>query len=428
LDFDRDWKFGKGDFAAGMMPAFNDSDWRSLNLPHDWSIEGPLGPEYASGTGFAPGGVGWYRKAFRLDPAARSKVVAVEFDGIYNHAEVWINGHLVGGRPYGYSSFECDLTQHLKFGDAANVIAVRVDHSKFSDSRWYTGSGIYRHVRLRFTDKTHIAPWGVYVTTPTVKPDSAVIHIETQIQNVLESPPPVSLTSEILSPEGTVVGYILRPYLGSNSVVIWDVNIEKPELWTPDTPRLYTLRSSVKSSTNMLDETTTSFGIRTTRFDPDHGFFLNGVPTKIKGVCIHQDAGCLGAAVPEKVFERRLRILKSLGVNAIRTSHNPPAPEFLDLCDRLGLLVKDEAFDEFMPAKNKWMTGWNARCRRTLVIPKIFSNGRYAMCRTWCVATAIIHLLLCGASAMRLIMRTTRSRIRCLGTNIDRRIRALKIS
>jgi beta-galactosidase len=362
LDFDRDWKFSKGDFPAAMMPSFNDSSWRTLNLPHDWSIEGPLGAEYASGTGFAPGGVGWYRKSFRLEASATNKLVAVEFEGIYNHAEVWINGHLIGGRPYGYTSFECDLTPLLKFGEAANILAVRVDHSKFSDSRWYTGSGIYRDVHLRFTDKVHIAPSGVYITTRNVKQNSAVIYVETEIRNDSGSTAPAFLFSEILSPRGNLVAnknVRVRIPAGSNSVIAQEIPVPNPELWSIATANLYTLHSRVTNS-DMVDETTAHFGIRTIRFDPDHGFSLNGVPTKIKGVCIHQDAGCLGVAVPEKVFERRLRIFKSLGVNAIRTSHNPPAPEFLDVCDRLGLLVKDEAFDEFMPAKNKWMTGWNS--------------------------------------------------------------------
>lgn len=361
-DFDRDWKFSRGDFPAAMMPTFDDTTWRLLNLPHDWSIEGPFGPQYASGTGFAPGGVGWYRKSFQLDATAKTKLVAVEFEGVYNHSEVWINGQLVGGRPYGYTSFECDLTPQLKFGDATNVLAVRVDHSKFSDSRWYTGSGIYRDVHLRFTDKVRIVPSGVYVTTPTVKPDSAVVRIETEIRNDSGSNAPVSLSSEILSPEGSVVVAKNAPVkipTGSNSLVIQEIPVPKPELWSMDTPGLYTVRSRTGSG-DMSDETATRFGIRTIRFDPNRGFFLNGIPTRIKGVCIHQDAGCLGVAVPEKVFERRLRILKSLGVNAIRASHNPPAPEFLDLCDELGLLVMDEAFDEFTPAKNKWMAGWNS--------------------------------------------------------------------
>lgn len=361
IDFDRDWKFTKDDSPRAMMPGFDDSTWRTVTLPHDWSIEGPLGPEYASGTGYAPGGIGWYRKTFRLDETAKTKLVAVEFDGIYNHSEVWINGQLVGGRPYGYSSFECDLTPFVKFGGAPNVLVVRVDHSRFADSRWYTGSGIYRDVRLRLNDTVRMVPHGIYVTTPKVADGSAIVHIETEIQNDSPSDVSVQLTSELSNPRGAVVGtrsknIDVKP--GINHIVIQEMKVKRPIRWTLDNPLQYTLRSSLSFDAG-ADEVKTSFGIRTIRFDPDQGFFLNGTPTKIKGVCIHHDAGGLGAAVPKKALERRLRLLKDLGVNAIRTSHNPPAPELIEICDRLGLLVKDEAFDEFAFAKNKWVGGWN---------------------------------------------------------------------
>lgn len=344
------------------MAAFDDSRWRTVNLPHDWSIEGPFGPEYASGSGYAPGGIGWYRKGFRLDPAAKRRIVQIEFDGVYDHSEVWINGHFVGGRPFGYASFDCDLTPHLKFGAEENVIAVRVDHSRFADSRWYTGSGIYRHVRLRIADRLRIAHWGTRVTTPKVKRDSSVIQIETTLENDVGAVSKFSLQSEVLAPDGRVAGSSVAPGTLENSatrVVTQKITIERPQLWSPDTPRLYTLRNRLVAGSTVVDETTTPFGIRTLKFDPERGFLLNGTPVKLKGVCIHHDAGCLGAAVPEKVLERRLRLLKDLGANAVRTSHNPPAPELLDLCDRLGILVKDEAFDEFTPAKNKWVTGRN---------------------------------------------------------------------
>jgi beta-galactosidase len=361
-DFDRDWRFSKGDFPSAPIPAFDDSAWRLLNLPHDWSIEGPFGPEFASGNGYAPGGIGWYRKHFRLEAAATNKLVAIEFDGVYDHAEVWINGHFGGGRPYGYSSFECDLTPHLKFGGGENVVAVRVDHSRFADSRWYTGSGIYRHVRLRMTERLRLAQWGTFVATPDVRQDSATVRIETSVESGADAARTFSLQSEIVAPDGTVAASVStanRIAADTNQTVVQEVVVPNPQLWTLAAPRLYTLRSRVMVDADRLDETTTAFGIRTFRFDPDKGFFLNGAPLKLKGVCVHHEAGCLGAAVPEKVWERRLRTLKELGVNAIRTSHNPPAPEFLDLCDRLGLLVKDEAFDEFTPAKNKWVTGRN---------------------------------------------------------------------
>ena len=344
------------------MNSFDDSAWRTVDLPHDWSIEGPFGPDYASGTGYAPGGVGWYRKHFFLDAAARGKVVTIEFDGVYNNAEVWINGQFAGGRPYGYSSFEFDLTPCLKYGASENLIAVRVDHSRFADSRWYTGSGIYRHVRLRITDPLHVAQWGVSVTTPRLSSDSSGVRAEITIENDATNPVPFEIETTVLGPDGEIIGKATgkdqidaraqRSHISLG-------NIQHPQLWTLDTPRLYTLRTRLLVGSNVVDQTTTPFGIRTVRFDPNHGFFLNDVPLKLKGVCVHHEAGGLGAAVPEKVWERRLRTLKGMGVNAIRTSHNPPAPEFLDLCDRLGLLVKDEAFDEFTPAKNKWIAGRN---------------------------------------------------------------------
>jgi beta-galactosidase len=362
-DFDHDWLFSKGDFAAAVMAAFDDSGWRHVNLPHDWSIEGPFGPEWASGTGFAPGGIGWYRKHFSLDATAKDKLAAIEFDAVYDHAEVWVNGQFVGGRPYGYSSFECDVTPYLKSGSGENVIAVRVDHSRFADSRWYTGSGIYRNVRLRLTDKLHLGQWGVSVTTPRVESDSAIVRAETLVDNDSTNTGTFALESEIIGPDGQAVGALRTTGQldgGTNEAFVQQVTVPRPQLWTLDAPRIYTLRSRLFMDSTLVDETSTPFGIRTFKFDPDHGFSLNGVPLKLKGVCVHHEAGGLGAAVPAKVWERRLRTLKEMGVNAIRTSHNPPAPEFLDLCDRLGLLVKDEAFDEFTPAKNKWVNGRNA--------------------------------------------------------------------
>lgn len=361
LDFDNAWRFSRGDFASAMAPGYNDSAWQPVNIPHDWSSEGPFSGEYGSGNGFAPGGIGWYRKHFKLDAADTNKLVTVEFDGIYDHSEVWINGHYVGGRPYGYSSFQCVLTPLVHFG-GDNVIAVRVDHSRFADSRWYTGSGIYRHAQLRLTDKLRIAHWGTYIKTPTIGSDSATVQVETVVENSSGESQAFSLQAEVLAPNGRSVATLSTSGTlsnGTNQSVVQEVRIADPLLWSPNSPALYTLRSRLSKGMEVVDETLTPFGIRTIRFDPDKGFFLNGISMKLKGVCIHHDAGSLGAAVPDKVLERRLRLLKELGVNAIRTSHNPPAPELLDLCDRLGLLVKDEAFDEFTPAKNKWVTGRN---------------------------------------------------------------------
>jgi len=361
-DFDANWLFSRGDFASAMMRTFDDSTWRQVNVPHDWSIEGPFSADYGSGNGFAPGGIGWYRKYFKIDADQKDQMLTIEFDGVYDYSEVWINGQLVGGRPYGFSSFQFDLTPFIKFGSDDNLIAVRVDHSRFADSRFYTGSGIYRNVRLVITDKLRIAHWGTYVTTPKIKSDSATVRIETTVENGSTDKKDFSLQSDIVAPGGEIVASLTtsKSSAGNSAqMVAQEMKILKPQLWSLDSPFLYTLKSHIKSGEAVVDETETPFGIRTATFDADKGFLLNGVSTKLKGVCLHHDAGPLGAAVPEKVLERRLRLLKEIGVNAIRTSHNPPDPELLDLCDRLGFVVMDEAFDEFTPGKNKWVAGWN---------------------------------------------------------------------
>jgi len=360
-EFDDDWRFSRGDFATAMAPAFEDAGWRTVRLPHDWSSEGPFSAENASGNGYAPGGVGWYRKRFKLEATDTHQVVAVEFDGVYDCSEVWMNGHSVGGRPYGYASFECVLTPVVRFG-GENVLAVRVDHSRAADSRWYTGSGIYRHVRLRSTDPLRIAHWGTYATTSELTSQAATVRVETAVENGTGQDQVFSLETTIIAPDGREVGSVTTSGTlagGAHQTLVQQVGFPGPQPWSPGSPVLYDIKGRLSRAGVRVDETSTAIGLRTLRFDPDQGFFLNGVSMKLKGVCIHHDAGCLGAAVPDKVVERRLRILKELGVNAIRTSHNPPAPELLELCDRLGLLVMDEAFDEFTPAKNKWVNGRN---------------------------------------------------------------------
>jgi beta-galactosidase/beta-glucuronidase len=361
-DFNFDWKFQKGDFKKAAEPQYDDSGWRKLNLPHDWSIEGPYSPNYASGTGYLPGGIGWYRKSFQLNPSLKGKVIAIEFDGVYNNSEVWINGHHLGKRPYGYSSFQYDLTEYVNFAPETNVIAVRVDHSQFADSRWYTGSGIYRNVRLVITDKLHIAHWGVYITTPIIENLNAQIKIETTVTNDDKEPRDFQLQSDIIDQQGKIVaGKITSHTLAEkeNEVITHQLSISTPKLWDIESPYLYQLKSTIKEGKKITDSTTTPFGIRSFNFDPAKGFFLNGKNIKIKGVCLHHDAGCVGAAVPAKMWKRRLESIKQIGANAIRTSHNPPSPEFLDLCDRMGVIVTEEAFDEFMPGKKKWVKGRN---------------------------------------------------------------------
>lgn len=360
-DFDFDWRFLKADAAGAEALGYDDSGWRTVQVPHDWSIEGPYSQEYASGTGFLPGGIGWYRKTFALDPSLEGKIITVEFDGVYNNSEVWINGQYLGKRPFGYIGFQYDLTGHVKFG-SENVLAVRVDHSDFADSRWYTGSGIYRHVRLNILDPMHIAHWGTYVTTPQADKDRAQIRIETAIENNSGLMQSVSLAADIYAPDGTHLARIVSSQAveaGKLGSFVQEAAFSNPVLWDIDSPNLYTLKSTVCVNGKTTDRTETPFGIRSFRFDPDQGFYLNGRNLKIKGMCLHHDAGIVGAAVPEKMWVRRLAAMKEIGCNAIRCSHNPPAPEFLDLCDRMGFVVMDEAFDEFTPTKNKWVKGWN---------------------------------------------------------------------
>ncbi len=361
-DFDFDWKFIKDDVAGAQARDFNDDSWRTVQVPHDWSIEGPYSDEYASGTGYLPGGIGWYRKTFKLDRSLRGKQVAVEFDGVYNNAEVWINGIYLGKRPFGYISFQYDLTSQLIFGGTENVLAVRVDHSQFADSRWYTGSGIYRHVRLRVTNPLHIDHWGTFVTTPIAKKDIAEVQVETTVKNAADRAKNFTLCLYVLDDRGKVVNTVQSTesiVAGTTAVVTQTIPVSNPKRWSPDSPTLYTLESKIMADNKVIDETVTRFGIRQFRFDPDKGFFLNGENMKLKGVCLHHDAGPLGAAVPEKIWKLRFEKLKAIGCNAIRCSHNPPAPEFLDLCDEMGFLVMDEAFDEFTPPKKKWVKGRN---------------------------------------------------------------------
>jgi hypothetical protein len=362
-NFDNGWRFYRGDAAGADQPAFSDRAWRPLNLPHDWSIEGPYSAANASGTGYLPGGIGWYRKTFQLPASARGRKIYIDFDGVYRDSDVWINGHLLGHRPYGYSSFEYDLTPHLVFGEKSNVVAVRVDHTKSADSRWYTGSGIYRHVWLVSTRPIHIAHWGTYVYTPVVKPSDSLVTIETNAVNESPKEALVRLVSSVVDPTGKEVATATAEKSigpGATAAFVQQPVVPNPVLWTLEHPVLYSVVARVYTDGQLSDEYRTPFGIRTLRFDANSGFSLNGKPEKFQGVCIHHDLGALGAAFSEDALERRLKALKELGVNAIRCSHNPMAPELYDLCDRMGLLVMDEAFDEWIAGKHKWIEGWNA--------------------------------------------------------------------
>ena len=356
----QDWKFFKGDDSTAKSPDFNDSSWRTLDLPHDWSIEASFDPNLASCTAFLPTGIGWYRKAIHFPADAAGKTIRLRFDGVMNHSTVWCNGIQVGQRPYGYSSFTCDLTSSIKAG-ADNVIAVRVDHEQYADSRWYAGSGIYRNVFLNVGDKLHVDTNGTFLTTPRITADSADISLQATLKN--DGPAAdATLVTTITSADGQSLATLKQSAsLPANSTKDFTFNttLAHPALWSPDHPVIYRAVTQVLRGSNVVDEYVTPFGIRTFKFDPAKGFSLNGQSMKIKGVCVHHDAGVLGAAVPLAVWARRLKILQDAGINAIRCSHNPPAPEFLDLCDRMGFLVMDEAFDEWIGGKHKWIVGHN---------------------------------------------------------------------
>jgi beta-galactosidase len=356
VPFNEDWRFHLGDIQDGQNPQLDDSRWRGLDLPHDWSIEGEFSEKNPAtpGGGALPGGTGWYRKTFTVSPKAKGKLVLVEFDGVYRNSEVWINGQYLGKRPYGYISFRYELTPYLKFGAEKNVIAVKVDNSKQPNSRWYSGSGIYRNVWLTTTDKARVEQWGTYITTPRVSDAQATIEIKTRVRNDSEGNLPALLTTIILDADGREVarqGASETVTRGAVVEIQQTLKITNPQLWSVDKPYLYKAVSEVVQAHKTVDRYETPFGIRSFSFDKDKGFFLNGKPLKILGVCDHHDLGSLGAAVNTRALERQLEMLRDMGVNGLRTSHNPPAPELLELCDRLGFIVMDEAFDMWKKGK-----------------------------------------------------------------------------
>ena len=347
-----------GDVAKAFSPAFNDSDWRKLNLPHDWAVEGDFSENNpaGSGGGALPGGIGWYRKTFKADRNLIGKKIFIDFDGVYSNSEVWLNGVSLGVRPYGYISFRYELTKYLKF-DAENVIAVRVDNSEQPNSRWYSGCGIYRNVWLTITDPVHVDLWGTYVTTPEVSREKATVNVVTTVKNDNNSPADVKIITTIENASGkkiTEVQSVLKLETGKTNISSQQLNLSNPVRWTLENPYLYRVVTRLFVENKLKDEYTTPLGIRTFSFDAEKGFFLNDVPTKIKGVCMHHDLGCLGAAVNTRAIERQLQIMKEMGVNGIRTSHNPPAPELLDLCDRMGFIVMDETFDMWRKKKTAY--------------------------------------------------------------------------
>ena len=345
--FDLGWEFYKGELTLENA-GDTKRTWRKLDLPHDWSIEGPFDAKEKA-DGYLPSGFGWYRKRFSLPKGSAGRKVTLEFDGVYQRSEVWLNGHSLGFRPSGYIPFAYDLTPYLN-PKGENLLFVKVDNSLQSNSRWYSGSGIYRHVWLNVTGPVHIDQWGVFVTCPSVKADSATVQVRTTVLNSSPKDTQCALRTTILDASGTAIQSVetTQP-AGANGKVdfIQQVVVTNPSLWSCANPNLYSARSEVRVDGAVLDDLITPFGIREAIFDAKKGFLLNGTRVKLNGVCLHHDGGAVGAAVPLRVWERRLSILKEMGCNAIRTSHNPVASEFLDLCDRMGFLVMAEAFDEW---------------------------------------------------------------------------------
>lgn len=356
--FDYDWKFFLGDTVSAKMSDFNDTAWRSLDLPHDWSIEGTIDHKNPTGLagGYFPAGIGWYRKSFKAPAEWKGKHISVYFEGVYMNSEVFINGKSLGVQPYGYTSFSYDLTPYLNF-DKENVIAVRVDNSQQLNSRWYSGSGIYRHVWMITTNPVHVAQWGVGISTPDVSPQKAVVQIKTLVKNETVSPQSLLIKTQLQAPNGKNAGdnqVELELAANSEKEIVQTISVSKPLLWSPESPDLYQAQIQIIKDKQVIDDTKTKFGIRSIKFTAENGFQLNGKTVKINGGCVHHDNGCLGAAAFDRAEERRVELLKAAGFNAVRTSHNPPSEAFLNACDKLGMLVIDEIFDGWKTAKNKY--------------------------------------------------------------------------
>lgn len=388
INFSNDWCFMLGDEPSAISPDYDDSAWRRLNLPHDWAIEGDFSPHNPSGTGGGalPGGIGWYRKTFTPQAIDSHKRLYIDFDGAYMNATVYINGHELGTRPYGYISFSYDLTPYIQWGEP-NVVAVRVDNAEQPNSRWYSGCGIYRHVWLRCLQPVHVAQWGTYVTTPEVSDEQATFSVQTSVENTTEEQQVVTLLTSLLDADGNIVARLDTDTLiveaMATSAITQELKLSNPQLWSIENPYIYKVYTEIYAENGrLLDTYTTTTGARYFSFDAEKGFSLNGKPMKINGVCMHHDLGCLGAAVNVRALERQLEILKEMGCNGIRCSHNPPTPELLDLCDRMGFIVMDETFDMWRKRKtthdySRYFDEWHERDLADLMLrdrnhPSIF--------------------------------------------------------
>ncbi len=378
IDFDKGWKFYKGDIANAEQSVFADESWRFLNVPHDWSIEGPYDRNNSTGRGggYLPAGIGWYRKTFSLPNPEAAKKLFIRFDGVMANSDVWLNGHLLGHRPNGYVAFAYELTPYLNFGaDKKNVLVVRADNSTQPASRWYAGAGIYRHVRLVSVSPVHIKLWGHFVSAKNVTAKKATVQVQTEVE-VPAGIKKITIQTTVIAANGKTVANDTKTLgTSSSNTFLQSIEVNSPLLWDVVSPQLYKAVTKLIADGKEVDEITTNFGIRDAHFEAGTGFWLNGKNIKIKGVCLHHDGGAVGAAVPLSVWEKRLLLLKEIGVNGIRTAHNPVAPEFLDLCDRLGFLVMDENFDTWNAAKgnaekgyNLYFTDWWERDLRSIVL------------------------------------------------------------
>jgi beta-galactosidase len=350
-----DWKFSLDGSDEASEPGYDDSAWETVAIPHDWSILGPYSKDNPSGGqgGYLPTGLGWYRKAFQIDQVDPAKQYLILFDASFMNTEVWVNGKKIGGRPYGYISFYFDISKELKTGN--NVLAVRVDNEQAPNARWYPGCGLYGDVTLITKNKINFDQWGVFVTTPEIDGAKATVVVAATLNNGTAKAQKATVESVVLDAAGhPVASSKLAVVLAADGPTAANLalNVENPARWSPDSPALYTLVSTIKIKGKTIDTNTTRFGIRSLKFDPNEGFFLNGTSTKLKGVCEHSDGGLVGSAIPEKVLRRRLQILKDMGCNAIRVSHNPRRPIFYHLCDEMGIMVMDELFD-----------GWGAKSK-----------------------------------------------------------------
>jgi len=387
-DFDAGWKFNLGDVPGAESATFDDSQWRDLDLPHDWSIEdlpaatgkNQIGPfsEYSPGkgsTGNVMGGTGWYRKTFTLKKSSEGKQVQICFDGVYMESDVWINGEHLGFHPYGYTPFNYDLTKFLKPSGEKNTLAVKVNNPG-KNSRWYSGSGIYRHVILQTTNQVNIPVWGTFITTPEVSAEKATVKINTTVSNENSKDGEFIITTRIISPEGSPLSTSeARTSVKAGKKVEAEqvFEMKAPKLWSIDSPNLYTAVTEIRVNDKPVDQKTNTFGIRSIEFSAEKGFLLNGKRILLKGGCMHHDNGPLGSATIDRAEERRVELMKKFGFNAIRTSHNPPSSQFLDACDRLGVLVIDEAFDHWQRPKNpedyhRYFDEWHQRDLEAMIL------------------------------------------------------------